>query len=169
MEENNIAFNARAIFAWTADRLYRVYVRDDALYFIRTGGQGMATAVGAGFGMVGALVGQAIEKRSAAKRSARLAAEEREGLQTMLAGHKHNFRVSPGDIGESSIEPQPAFGGHGAAVGRWLLTLGDKKWTLEFPKVADMEVALAHLPRWFGDRLRVNVQWDERKKRYGKR
>jgi len=168
MSESTIAFNARAIFTWSADRVYRVYVQDDALYFIRIGGQGLGTALGAGFGMVGALVGQTLEERAAVKRGAKLAAQDVEGPQSLLDRHKDNFRVLPGDAQSSSIEPPATFPGHGPQVGRWLLALRDKKLTLEFPEMVDMEVALAHLPRFFGERLQVNVRWDEHKKRYQK-
>ena len=163
MEQANITFNARAIFTWTADRVYRVYVQDDVLYFIHIGGQGLGTAAGAMFGAVGALVGQALDERRA-----RSATQGADSPQALLDTHKHNFRLLPGDVQATSIEPATTFPGHGPHVGRWLLTLPDKKLTLEFAAMVDMEVALAHLPRFFGDKLHVNVRWDEHKKRYRK-
>ena len=168
MEGSHVAFNARATFAWSADRLYCVYVRDDALYFIRIGGQDIGTAVAGQFGLLGALAGEALRKRAKGKRDARAAAQDRQDAQDLLAMHKDNFRLVPGEVLESSIEPPATFAAHGAHVGRWLMTLSDKKLSLQFEQFGDMQVALEHLPRFFGTRLKVNVQWNAAKKRYQK-
>jgi hypothetical protein len=168
MEESAIAFNARAIFTWSADRVYRVYVRDDALYFIRIGGQNLGTAVAAQFGLVGALVGQAVQKRTEAKRQATTAAQDQQDAQDLLSRHKDNFRIVSGEALASSVEPPTNPAGHGVHLARWLLTLPDKKLTLQLEQRADVEAVLAHLPRFFGDKLNVNVRWDEGKKRYQK-
>jgi hypothetical protein len=168
MNESAIAFNARAVFAFSADRLYRVYVRDDALYFIRTGGQDVSKAVTAQFGLAGALVGHALQKRADGKRQAKTAAQDQQDAQDLLAKHKDNFRLVSGDVLATSIEPPAGPAGHGPHITRWLLTLPDKKWTLQLEQKPDVELALAHLPRFFGDRLKVNVRWDEGKKKYVK-
>ena len=168
MEESTIAFNARAVFTWGSDRLYRVYVRDDALYFIRIGGQGVGTAVAGQFGLVGALVGQAIKKRADAAREAKTAAQDQQDAQDLLAQHKDNFRLLPGEPVTASIEPPAGPAGHGPHVARWLLVWSDRKWTLQFEQMIDAEMAMAHLPRFFGERLKVNVRWDAGKKKYVK-
>jgi hypothetical protein len=36
---HSVSFNARALFTWTPDRIYRVEVRNGRLYFLRVGGQ----------------------------------------------------------------------------------------------------------------------------------
>ncbi len=38
--EDQLAFNARAVFTWKSDRLYRVHLSGNELFFIRLGGQG---------------------------------------------------------------------------------------------------------------------------------
>ncbi len=162
------AFNARATFTWEADRLYRVCIEDGALYFIRIGGQGgMNPAVAANFGLLGALVVGAAKSISERKRQERLAAQEQQRPQDLLSAHKHNFRLSPSDVMDSSIEPAASALSHGPNAGRWLLTQQDgKKWSLQFESVDDMQAALEVLPVLFGSRLRVNVQWNEKKKRF---
>jgi hypothetical protein len=166
MEEYAIAFNARAVFTWSADRLYRIYVRDDALYFIRVGGQNMGKVIATQFGLVGALAGEALRKRTEGKRRTIIAAQDLEDAAALLARHKHNFRLGSGEVLASSIQPPAMLAGHGPHLARWLLTLPGKKLTLEFEQRADVEMALAVLPRFFGYKLKVNVQWNEAKKRY---
>jgi len=162
-----IAFNARATFTWSGDRMYRVYLTNDALYFIRIGGQGgMDVAVAAGFGALGGAALSLMRKRGQTKEEERRAAIDAQGPQALLDAHKHNFRLFPSDVRESSIEPAAAPGWHGPHSGRWLVTTGEQKLSLQFETPEDMVVALAHLPRLLGDRLRVNVAWSEKKGRF---
>src|SRR5689334_7971719 len=55
-------FDARLISTFTFDRVYRIYIKDQTLYFIRIGGQagfsqGLAAGGARGGGIVGAIIG----------------------------------------------------------------------------------------------------------------
>ena len=166
---NAAAFNARATFTWTSDRLYRIYVTDGKLFFVRIGGQGgMEMAVAGSFGMLGALFLHAAKSRSDRKQQSQLTVLDQQHPQELLCAHKHSFSLAPGDVVSSSIEPA-SVAMHGLHVGSWILSLLDgQKWTLQFEDLDDMRVALELLPPLLGSRLQVNAQWNEQKKRFEK-
>jgi hypothetical protein len=171
MAGRSIGFNARAIFALKSDRMYRVYVIQDALYLIRIGGQGGLDALTLTGGALGGAVGAVLSSflsRNPSKDDRRAASADLQGPQTLLGNHKHNMRVDATDIVETSIEPPAAFPQHGPHVGRWILTTREQKLTLQFETREDMVVALEHLPRLFGGQLKVNVEWNPRKGRFEK-
>jgi hypothetical protein len=58
----------------------------------------------------------------------------------------------------------------GKQAGRWKLFRRDgKKMNFEFENNDDMTAALNLLPQFFNSSLIVNVEWDERKKRFRKK
>jgi hypothetical protein len=163
------AFNARATFALSADRLYRVYVKEGALYFIRIGGQGgLEMALVGGFGLLGGLAARAIKRRTDKGTKRKLLEMDQRPPQELLQVHKHNFRLYSNEVLESVIDPPAGFAGHGPHVGRWQVTRvpDGKKTSLQFEQLEDMRTALALLPPLLGARLEVNVQWNEGKKRF---
>ncbi|MDZ7266751.1 MAG: hypothetical protein ONB48_06800 [candidate division KSB1 bacterium] len=84
--------------------------------------------------------------------------------QIQVPEHKHNFRLPAGEVASASIDPPARLPLHGMHVGCWRLVMtGGKTLTLHFETLADMQLALAILPRVLSDRLHVRVWWDARK------
>jgi hypothetical protein len=156
--EAPIVFNARATFAWKRDRLYRVYILEEALYFIRIGGQGGVGEAAAGsLGLLGAGALHVFRQRGKKKQAERLAVQDQRHPEQYLSAHKHNFRLRSTEVTGSSIEPPALFGSHGTQFGRWLIAWAGGKMSLQFEQLEDMRTAVAHLPALLGPRLTVNV------------
>lgn len=163
--DKQIAFNARAVFTWKLDRLYRVYVSTDELLFIRIGGQG-----GVQEGILGGLHGNAIgilfvpiimlfTKLFEKKRRAKIETADKKDPRSLVYTHKHNFRATLTDFEDASIEPPSRLAVHGFHAGRWKFTLRNKgKMNLQFETLHDMNVALEVLPKLLGASLKINVR-----------
>jgi hypothetical protein len=178
------AFNARAIYALSPDRVFRVYATDHELFFIRIGGQNLGSGVGPQFGLVGALVGVGLERlseKSGQKQAERTEDFDRRAPAELLPEHKHNFRLERSDIVESAIDRAPHglvarvqsnttglwMGLHGPLAGRWAYKTRDgKKLDMEFPTLEDMKSAMGTLGVWLGARLAIHVQWDDQRKAF---
>jgi hypothetical protein len=162
MADDLIKFNARMLHTWTPDRLYRVYLTRDELFFIRIGGQGgMNEAAAAQFGLLGVLLSNTVVKRSKRKLEAIIAEVDANPPSLQLSKHKHNFRVLRSEVDQTKLEPPSTFASHGHHFGRWRITFrGKKPITLQFEEFNDMQTALQTLPKFFGSRMTVNVRWD---------
>lgn len=161
-------FNVMATFWVARDRLYRVYLDDDTLYFIRIGGQFAYAKVqpNPGLGLVGAIPGAlAIAERILPPEE--IAAFDQTPPRQLLGEHEHNMAVPLEAVASASIVPRRVLSGHGTHWGRWLLTLTDNaKWTFQFMKPDDMEVGIGVLPQVLGERLQVKVRWDEARNKF---
>jgi len=142
------AFNARLVSIWTPDRLYRVYIVRGEMFLIRIGGQGgFAQGVASQFGLLGAYLLKAHNRRSAAKLAARVAELDRLAPSVHLSTHKHNLHVMASSVERSALEPAPVIGAHGEHCGRWRLKVrdaGERLFQLETPE--DMMAAHELLP-----------------------
>jgi len=88
----------------------------------------------------------------------------------LLTEHKHNFKLHTSEIHEGSIEPRPLFTFDGHQVGHWKLSLRDRrKMKFQFENNDEMAAALGALSSFFNGSLKVNVEWDEKKKRFKKK
>ena len=158
-----VGFNVRALFALKSDRLYRVYAMPDGLYLIRIGGQGgldgQTLALGAGGGALGVLIGSLLGAGGRGGGDKKAAAADEQGPLTQLGHHKHDLRVRLDEILECSIEPPSRMPSHGPQAARWLLTTRDEKWNLQFETNEDVVIALDHLPRVLGSRLKISIVW----------
>jgi hypothetical protein len=161
------AFNARLVSNWTPDRLYRVYVVRDEMFFIRIGGQGgFAQGMAAQFGLLGLYLLKAYNRRSAAKLAAKIAELDRISPSIHLSAHKHNFHVGATGVERSSLEAPPVLGAHGEHCGRWRLKLRDaKEWLFQLETPEDMTAA-HELLSTLGCPHVSKVVWDAAKKRF---
>ncbi len=164
-------FNARFISNSSFDRLYRVYVVGDQLYFIRIGGQGgLQQGVTQQLGLFGLLIEPMLKKRAEKKEKEQIEAIDQTSPEQLLARHKDNFRLSAVELKEGTLDPPSFFATHGLHVGRWQLNLRDgKKMTFQFEKIEDMRIALEVLPKIFSSGFHVNARWNESRKKYEKR
>ncbi len=157
---DQLAFNARAVFTWKADRLYRVYLSGNELFFIRIGGQGGWREAALG-GMHGQPLGflllpvvWLLDRWAQKKREARVARSDAPPPQLQVREHPHNFRLAASEIVAASIEPAARLQLHGPHVGRGrLVTAGRRTLNLQFETLADMQWAQAILSRVLADRL----------------
>jgi len=168
--QNTGSFDARYV-SRHSDSVYRIYARASDLYFINLGGLSPVTHVlTAQFGLIGVLIGSALKKR--AKRQAETLLQRAEGQdpEFLLRENKTNFKVYIPEISEAVIDPPSFFAMHGKQAGRWNFKLRDgKKFRIEFENADAMKAALDMLPGLLNATLRVNVEWNEPKKRFQKK
>jgi hypothetical protein len=162
-------FHGCVLSRWSSSKRYRVYVRPRELVFIYAGaGDDLERSVGVHFGLVGAAIASAITARKKKKQSQRL---EGSSVDELLTSHKHNFRAGPSELSELTIDPRSywvaSFQNQPKHAGILRFTHPEKKRvTLCVDSVDDMKVAVENLPRAIGSHIVVNVQWDERKKKF---
>src|SRR4029079_2913413 len=90
--------------------------------------------------------------------------------EQLLSENKRNFRLHASEISEASIEPRPAITLDGHQVGHWkLLRRDDKKLKFQFENNDDMTLALDALSKSSNLSVKVNVEWDARKKKFLKK
>jgi hypothetical protein len=163
------AFNARARAKnFKPEMLYRVYIAPGGLFFIRVGGQ-RATAYAGAFGLLGFVIAKMAEKGEKRRTEARIEDLDQRSLKDRLEDHKHNFRVPFDDFLSSSIDKASFWTSTGANAGRWTIrTEGQGKMVLEFDDVDEMDVAVEELPKVLGEKQRINVEWNDRKRKFVK-
>jgi hypothetical protein len=167
--ENPATFNARLV-STRSDSVYRVYARGNDLYFIQLAGLSTtAQALTIHFGLIGMLIGESMKRRAKKKAEATLQRAGQVDPEELLRENKNNFKVYFPEIREAAIEPPALFAMHGKQAGRWNFSLRDgKKMRFEFENSDELKAALDVLPRLFNATLRVNVEWNEMKKRFQK-
>jgi hypothetical protein len=167
--ENAATFNARLVAR--RDSVYRVYARESDLFFIQLAGlSATADALTIHFGLIGYLIRESMKRRAKKKTEEFLQRAGNQPPEDLLRENKNNFKVYIPEIRDSTIEPPSFFALHGKQAGRWNFSLRDgKKMRFEFENTDEMKAALDALPRLMNATLRVNVEWDETKKRFHKK
>ena len=170
--ETPATFNAKLTSATASDRLYRVYLkRDDVFFVLLEAGLGASPeTLTVHFGLLGMLIGSMMKKRAKKKRESTIQRIDNLHPEQLLAEHKHNFKLHSSEIKEAVIEPRALFTLHGQQVGRLKFFLRDgRKMNFEFQNNDEMTAALNVLQRFLDSSLKVNVEWDEKKKRFKKK
>jgi len=167
--ENSATFNARLV-STRSDSVYRVYARGNDLYFIQLAGLSTtAQALTVHFGLIGMLIGESMKRRAKKKTEEFLQRAGQVDPEELLRESKNNFKVYIPELCDSAIEPPSFFALHGKQAGRWNFFLRDgKKMRFEFENSDELKAALDVLPRLLNATLRVNVEWNEMKKRFQK-
>ena len=173
-------FHALAVFACKSNRQYRIYIRPDELVFIWAGAgmEGVAGAQAGAMtgGLIGALIGALFKKaldptrKNAARRSVLDAAP----LEQLIGDHKKNLRAPIDDFEEVRIGPRSErharlYSDHGHQALLYLRHRSFGKYRLGIASVDDVRIALAELPRVFGEMCRVEIEWSEEEKKFVKR
>ena len=154
------------------NRVYRVYLRRADLFFIvlAEGLSANPETLTVHFGLLGALIGATMKKRAKKKNAAATQRMDQADPEQLLSEHKHNFRLHTSEIRETSIEPRAWMTLDGRQAGHWKLLLRDgRKLKCQFENNDDMAAALAALSKFLNNSLKVNVEWDEKKKRFTKK
>ena len=167
--ENSATFNARLV-STRSDSVYRIYARGNDLYFIQLAGLSTtAQALTVHFGLIGMLIGESLKRRAKKKTEEFLQRAGQVDPEELLCENKNNFKAYIPEIRAAAIEPPALFAMHGKQAGRWNFSLRDgKKMRFEFENSDELKAALDVLPRLLNATLRVNVEWDEMKKRFQK-
>ncbi len=168
---NYPVFNARLIATASFDKLYRIYLVGDQLYFVRIGGQGgLWEGLTHQLGIVGYFIEKSIKKRAERKEKTLIEGIDRMDPEHMLATHKDNFRLGSVEVQAGAVDPPSFFATHGPHVGRWHLELRDgRELAFQFEKADDMRIALDVLPGFVPSGFRVGVRWNPIRLRYEKR
>jgi hypothetical protein len=166
---SNDSFDVRYI-SRRSDNLYRIYVQGSDLYCISLGGVSAVTrAVTSQFGLIGALIAMALKKRATRRTEALLQRVEGQDMESLLRENKSNFKLYAPEISDAAMEPPSFWAMHGKQAGRWNFQTRDgKKFRFEFVTTDAMKAALDILPRLLNATLRVNVEWNELKKKFEK-
>jgi hypothetical protein len=166
-------FQGMAPFAWRPNRLYRVYVLPGELVFIYAGSGGeLSAAAGAQFGLLGGLLAAATSPaKKNRERQQRLDGAQ---LDELVADHKHNFRAPATDLTGVSLDPRSfwlaAMYQQPSHAGVLRFTHVKKgKMQLCIGSVEEMKVAVESVPPALGGRVAVNVEWNERKRKFVKK
>jgi hypothetical protein len=167
--ENSATFNARLV-STRSDSVCRIYVRGNDLFFIQLAGLSTtADALMIHFGLIGYLIRESMKRRAKKKTEEFLQRAGQVDPEELLRENKNNFKVYIPEIREAAIEPPALFAMHGKQAGRWNFSLRDgKKMRFEFENSDELKAALDVLPRLLNATLRVNVEWNEMKKRFQK-
>jgi hypothetical protein len=167
--DNPVTFNARLVSS-RSDSVYRVYARGNDLYFIQLAGLSTtAQALTVHFGLIGMLIGESMKRRAKKKTEAILQRAGQVDPEELLRENKNNFKVYIPELRDSAIDPPSFFALHGKQAGRWSFSLRDgKKMRFEFENSDELKAALDVLPRLLNATLRINVEWNEIKKRFQK-
>ena len=169
--ESVASFTAKLASA-RATRVYRVYPRRDDLFFIvlADGLNANPETLTVHFGLLGALIGAMMKKRAKKKNAAAAQRMDQTDPDQLLTEHKHNFKLHNSEIREGSIEPRPWITFDGHQVGYLKLSLrDDRKMKFQFETNDQMAAGLDALSRFLSGSLKVNVEWDENKKRFKKK
>ena len=187
-------FNVKYASTTSLDRAYRVYFEDAEFYFLRIGGQGgdivldvidatFSTVAGAFIGVVttrsvigaiifaiiGWILGSLLQKKARESQARHINALDRSHPKLHLNEHKHNFKLNPVDLQDSRIEPPSFFPLHGPEMGRWISNRKDgRKIDLHFEDTENLKTAVGSLPEILGQKLIMNVAWNEKNKRFTK-
>jgi hypothetical protein len=167
--EDMAAFNARLHRVWRGDALFRVYPTDGRLYFIRVGGsRHQNAAVGAQFGLLGALVVYFTNKHKAKKTQDLLNTIAGAHPAELMGSHKHNFSLADADVRSAVVKPGGFWSG--TSLGRMrLVDAKGKKFNLTFDDADNLRAAVKQLGGFLGDRLVIDAEWDDVKGKYRKK
>ena len=151
--------------------MHRIYARASDLYFINLGGLGPVTQVlAAQFGLIGMLIESALKKRAKRQTEALLQRAEGDDPEFLLRENKTNFKIYVPEISEAVIDPPSFFALRGKQAGRWNFKLRDgKTFRFEFENTDAMKAALDVLTGLLNATLRVNVEWNELRKKFQKK
>ena len=167
--EKSESFDVRLVSR--TDSMYRVYARGNDLYFIQLAGLSATTdALMIHFGLIGYLIRESMKRRAKKKTEEFLQRAGQADPEQLLRESKNNFKLFVPEIRDAVIEPPTWLALHGKQAGRWNFSLANgKKMRFEFENPGEMKTALTVLPRLLNATLRLNVEWDEPRKRFQKK
>jgi hypothetical protein len=163
-------------YGFASDRYFRVYIHNDAIYFIRhkpdsNSNDGvtrsMAAQHGAAGGLVAGLLGQLFKPRGHKHEDWELDLIDPD---TLLDQHKHNRKILIADIQSSVLRHGVDDGVRNPCQGRWIIKpSGKSKWKMDMPTVKEMRNAVSALIPTLGTVLEDKTVWSESRGKFIKR
>jgi hypothetical protein len=165
--EKTLFLDAKLVSTFTLDRVYRIYIKDQTLYFIRIGGQGgvsqgLAAGGAGGGGIIGGIIGGLLagwwRSREAQKLQAQTAADLLSHPKDLLSRHRHNFQLSPAEVDFAAIE-EPSGSSHGFNFARLIFRLkNNRKLRMQIEEAEYVDVAIQTLPELLGPKMKVTYR-----------
>lgn len=159
------AFNAKRVSKSGWCRLFRIYVSDGQVYFIRVGGHlasewemqkpSLHTIYHAGWlGILGELLLRKIVRGRAQRR---MAAADQDGPEMALSRHRRSFKCRFSDF-ERALFDTRILNSRVGGNGRWTFSTQDQgKQDFRLMTILDRKIAMDTLPKSLGDRLQVRA------------
>jgi hypothetical protein len=151
-----------------APHLFQVYFTATHAWFIRISGTGAGDAALAHHGLIGALIGIYLQSRRKKKEAQKIAEHSAKTLEQMLAEHKVNHVIPLSDFGDPALEGGNWTVKKGTVIWKFNLPAEKKRVQCYFHTPDDIDAAMKRLPAIFPS-LRIEVVFDERKKKYLKK
>jgi hypothetical protein len=163
-------FHARGIMSgWKGDRLWRVYVHDGKFYFIKVGGSRQSqAAVGAQFGLLGALLMLWLRKRDQKKTAQKINEIFTVPPEQLIGQDKESCVFAANELTKMSVEPGSFLAA--AKFGRWVFhDPKGKKRSFTFEDLASGRSGMQHLCEACGEKVAINGEWDDVKGKFVKK
>ncbi len=170
-EATGTAFNVKLVSPISSAGKYRIFVeRSDLLFIQIEGGSRSILAAAAPFlGPVGNLIPLTLWLFGKRKTKAKLQRLETGNPEELLREGENNFKLNLAEIRDATIEAPAMFQTSGKAGRLNLLVRHGEKIKCEFDDVAEMAKAIHLLAPLLNSTLKVNVEWNEEKRRYEKK
>ncbi len=170
-EATGTAFNVKLVSPISSAGKYRIFVeRSDLLFIQIEGGSRSILAAAAPFlGPVGNLIPLTLWLFGKIKTKAKLQRLETGNPEELLREGENNFKLNLAEIRDATIEAPAMFQTSGKAGRLNLLVRHGEKIKCEFDDVAEMAKAIHLLAPLLNSTLKVNVEWNEEKRRYEKK
>lgn len=173
MSTDTPIFVARSCHVIASDRIYRVQLCNDALYFLRVGGQfnvdrGNPAAGAAYLPAAGILAaGELLFRKHA--REEMLARDTNIGPEELLSIHPHNFKLTL-DVIASAVFLRPRwYAALREHYGRLVVTLnGGQVWQFEFERRDELCRAMPVLAAFLEGKAETEIVWDARRRKFRK-
>ncbi len=137
------AFNARLLLIWQNNRIYRVFVENDAIYFIKIANENLLNVALKSQGAVGGLLGAVMDKNEQARLQQKASKMEQTSPEELLVSDTHNFKLLFKSINTAQLDPIQ-FGRSlmmGMHFGSLQLALKDgRRMTFAFDTITDMQL-----------------------------
>jgi len=169
-----ITFNAKAIYNFKIDKLYRVYISEEKIQcllikqkltwyeFVSEILNSLLFGLGLGFK-------ELFAKKMDKKLNLLSDKSDERFFSKDLEEEKHEFHLHLNDFQSSRLLAGDSEEFYGSVKGKWHIIFEDQsKLKFNFEHLQDMHTAMEKLPELLGGKLEVKTYWNEKKKQYKK-
>ena len=158
-------FNARTAIMWKGDFLFRIYLANDRLFFIKLGTSKRGHQQMAGqFGLIGWIIAHFSSKSAAKKQQQKMYDYANMKPAELLPKDKANHVMLLTEISEPTLEGRSFLSSNKFGAFSFKNAKGKKK-VYSFEDGENFQLAEQKLPQIFGEKLNVKGQWDRNKRK----
>ncbi len=170
-EATGTAFNVKLVSPLSSAGKYRIFVERSDLLFIQIegGSRSILEAAAPFIGPAGNIIPLSLWLFGKRKTKAKLQRLETGNPEELLREGENNFKLNLAEIRDAAIEAPALFQTSGKAGRLNLLVRHGEKIKCEFDNAAEMAKAIHLLAPLLNSTLKVNVEWNEEKRRYEKK